>query len=249
MEFLTTTSTAQMNHTQRTNILQRWAVIQYDLLPELKGEVGSLTPKLEKLIHILEWVRIEEYVGSARCGVGRPPHDRGALANAFVAKTVLGLATTVALLERLQMDRALRRLCGFPMWKRLPDEATFSRAFAEFAGNRLAEWVHEALIKAHLGETLIGHISRDGTAIEAREKLRRRPLNQPRRPLSAAARRLAKCANRKWAELDGNSRKRYQPCWRSYRKPVIEVASVMRWVTRTAGLATNCTRTLPAVAW
>jgi hypothetical protein len=159
-----------MNHTQRTNILQRWTVIQYDLLPELKDEVGSLTPKLEKLIHILEWVRIEEYVGSARCGVGRPPHDRGALANAFVAKTVLGLATTVALLERLQMDRALRRLCGFPMWTRLPDEATFSRAFAEFAGNRLAERVHEAFIKAHLGETLIGHISRDGTAIEAREK-------------------------------------------------------------------------------
>jgi hypothetical protein len=56
-----------MNHMQRTNILQWRTVIQYDLLPELKGEVGSLTPKLEKLIHILEWVRIEEYVGSARC--------------------------------------------------------------------------------------------------------------------------------------------------------------------------------------
>ena len=29
--------------------------------------------------------------------------------------------------------------------------------------------MHEALIKAHLGQELIGHISRDGTAIEARE--------------------------------------------------------------------------------
>ena len=29
--------------------------------------------------------------------------------------------------------------------------------------------MHEALVKAHLGEELIGHISRDGTAIEARE--------------------------------------------------------------------------------
>ena len=35
----------------------------------------------------------------------------------------------------------------------------------------LAERVHEALIKAHLGQELIGHISRDGTAIEARERL------------------------------------------------------------------------------
>ena len=56
------------------------------------------------------------------------------------------------------------------MWKQVPDEATFSRAFAEFAEAKLAERVHEALVKAYLGETLIGHISRDGTAIEAREK-------------------------------------------------------------------------------
>ncbi len=30
--------------------------------------------------------------------------------------------------------------------------------------------MHEALIKAHLGPELIGHISRDGTAIAARER-------------------------------------------------------------------------------
>ena len=34
----------------------------------------------------------------------------------------------------------------------------------------MAERVHEALVKNYLGDTLIGHISRDGTAIEAREK-------------------------------------------------------------------------------
>jgi hypothetical protein len=74
------------------------------------------------------------------------------------------------------MDRALRRICGFAGWKALPNEATFSRAFAEFAKMKLAERVHEALVKEHLGgETLIGHISRDGTAIEAREKPLRKP--------------------------------------------------------------------------
>lgn len=159
-----------MNNTHPANFLQRWNVIQYDLIPGLKDELGCLAPKLEKLIHILEWVRIEEFVENTGLGVGRPLHDRGALANAFVAKTVLGLSTTVGLLERPQMDRALRRLCGFPLWKRLPTEAAFSRAFAEFSQNRLAERVHEALIKEQLGKTLIGHISRDGTAIEAREK-------------------------------------------------------------------------------
>ncbi len=133
-------------------------------------EVEGLTPRLLKLIHILEWVRIEEYV-PGWMGLGRPPKDRGGgVANAFVAKAVLGLTTTVALIERLTMDRALRRICGFSRWKRLSDEATLARAFAEFAENCLAERVHEALIKKHLGDQLIGLISRDGTAIEARER-------------------------------------------------------------------------------
>ena len=162
-----------MNTTQRTLVMQRWNVLQHELMPELKQECGSLTPKLEKLIHVLDWVRIEEFAAKTWQGIGRKPHDRGALASAFVAKAILGLATTASLIERLTMDRALKRLCGFSMWKRVPDEATFSRAFAEFAEAKLAEQVHEALIKHYLGDTLIGHISRDGTAIVAREKPKR----------------------------------------------------------------------------
>ena len=150
--------------------MQRWNVIQHELLPELKGEVGALTPKLEKVIHTLEWVRIEEFVQSSWCGEGRPPHERSWLANAFVAKTVLGLSTTRGLIERLMIDRALRRICGFPLCKKLPSESTFSRAFEAFAEGQLATRVHEALIKEHLGDELIGHLSRDGTAIEARER-------------------------------------------------------------------------------
>jgi Transposase DDE domain/Transposase domain (DUF772) len=150
--------------------MQRWQIIQHELMPELRNAVGVLTPKLEQVVHTLEWVRIEEFVRSTWCGCGRPEHDRGMLANAFVAKAVLGLPTTVGLIERLAMDRALRRICGFPMWKKLPDESTFSRAFAEFAEAGLAERAHAALVRETLGDRLIGHISRDGTAIEAREK-------------------------------------------------------------------------------
>ena len=159
-----------MDATRRELIMQRWNVIQHELLPELRNDVGTLTPKLEKVIYVLEWVRIEEFTESTWCGVGRPPHERGWLANAFVAKAVLGLTTTVGLMDRLTIDRALRRICGFPLCKKLPSEATFSRAFEAFAEWRLAERVHEALIKEHLGSELIGHISRDGTAIEARER-------------------------------------------------------------------------------
>ena len=150
--------------------MQRWQTIQHELMPELRNAAGALTPKLEQVVHTLEWVRIEEFVRSTWGGCGRPEHDRGMLANAFVAKAVLGLPTTVGLIERLAMDRALRRICGFPMWKKLPDESTFSRAFAEFAEAGLAERTHAALVKDTLWDRLIGHISRDGTAIEAREK-------------------------------------------------------------------------------
>ena len=32
----------------------RWFVIQHELMPELRSEVGALTPKLEQVVHTLE---------------------------------------------------------------------------------------------------------------------------------------------------------------------------------------------------
>ena len=177
-----------MNTTQRTEILQRWRIVQEELMPELRTEVGALTPKLAKLVHILEWARIEELVSTSGSGCGRPEHDRGMLANAFVAKAVLGIATTAGLIERLSMDRALKRICGFSMWRTLPSEATFSRAFAAFAEAGLAERTHAALVKDTLGEQLIGHISRDGTAIEVREKPVKKDHTPPSKPAAAKKR-------------------------------------------------------------
>lgn len=73
-----------MQPTRRLDFIQRWTAVQHELLPELATQFGGLTPKLEKLIHILDWVRIEDFTPAWR-GVGRPPHERGWLANAFVA--------------------------------------------------------------------------------------------------------------------------------------------------------------------
>ena len=101
---------------------------------------------------------------------GRPPCDRAALARAFVAKAVIGLPLTAMLIERLSVDKPLRRLCGWEHPGELPSEATFSRAFAEFARSELPSRMHEALIERTLEDRLVGHISRDATAIEAREK-------------------------------------------------------------------------------
>ncbi len=51
-----------MNTTRRDLIMQRWNVVQHELLPELRNEVGTLTPKLEKVIHTLACVHIEAIV-------------------------------------------------------------------------------------------------------------------------------------------------------------------------------------------
>ncbi len=110
--------------------MQRWFVIQHELMPELRNEVAALTPKLEHVIHTLEWVRIEEFARSTWGGCGRPAHDRGMLDNAFVAKAVLGWPTPAGLIKRRAVDRVLRRICGFSMWKKLPGESTFSRVSA-----------------------------------------------------------------------------------------------------------------------
>jgi hypothetical protein len=78
--------------------------------------------------------------------------------------------TTRATLEALRGSPVLRRICGFVSYVPIPSESTFSRAFAEFAVKGLGDRVHEALVGQWVQPGLVGHISRDATAIQGREK-------------------------------------------------------------------------------
>ena len=153
-----------------TCLTRTWAHIQGHLFPLLTEELGPLTETHKRVVMVLELAGIEGFVQVWPGLPGRPPLDRAALARAFVAKVVLGLPTTLMLIERLTVDKQLRRLCGWEHLGEIPSEATFSRAFAEFARSQLPVRLHEALIKRSHEDRLIGHISRDATAIEAREK-------------------------------------------------------------------------------
>jgi transposase len=147
-----------------------WNRFQGDLFPWLGEEIGELTQKQQLLVEVLELAQIERHIADIGIVPGRPQADRCALARAFIAKAVYNMPTTEYLLDRLKSDIQLRRICGWERKNSIPSSSTFSRAFSEFADSHLAERVHEALIKEHLGEQLIGHVSRDSTAIEAREK-------------------------------------------------------------------------------
>jgi Transposase DDE domain/Transposase domain (DUF772) len=166
----------------RGMLTSTWNHIQGFLFPLLREEVGPLTPQHERLVAVLDIARIEAFVQMWPGLPGRPLADRHALARAFVAKAVFNLTTTLALIERLAADATLRRLCGWEGRRAVPSESTFSRAFAEFAASSLPAGVHEALIQKTHTDRLVGHISRDATAIEAREKPVKAPPPAPAAP-------------------------------------------------------------------
>lgn len=164
----------------RQQLSQYWGNIQAGLFPWLQEELGPLTEKLKLLVTILDMARIECFISSQFGWPGRPPHDRVAIARAFVAKSVLNIPTTRALIDRLKCDIQLRRICGWESLHEVPHESTFSRAFEFFSESQLPQAIHEATIQqSHLNLT-VGHILRDSTAINAREK----PLKKEAAPQS-----------------------------------------------------------------
>lgn len=154
----------------RERLSEFWNNVQYTLFPILESEYGELTTEHKKLISILELVRIEEFILFTPYNEGRPLKERKAIARACIAKIVLKLPYTKQLVKYLKTDKQLRAICGFDVFKKIPSESTFSRAFKEFANFSLPEKVHQALIKEVYKDQIIGHVVIDSTPIEAREK-------------------------------------------------------------------------------
>src|ERR1700752_119415 len=120
-------------------VMVRLNHIQGSLFPWLREEVDPITEALGRLVTTLDVIGLEAFVPEPPRGFGRPPEDRRALARAFVAKAMLGVPTTNALIERLAVDKSLRRILGWERRSQVPSEATFSRAFAEFARGDLPD--------------------------------------------------------------------------------------------------------------
>ncbi len=169
-----------------TSLSGCWRRLQGELFPALAEELGPLGERHQQLVTVLELARPEAFIGHAHGAVGRPKSDRAALARSFLAKAVFNISETEALVERLKLDKTLRRLCGWSRVGAVPSASTFSRAFAEFAAGQLAGRLHEALIQAtHQAcgrARLVGHIARDATAIEAREQtVKQKPKREQRK--------------------------------------------------------------------
>jgi len=164
-----------MQITLRQRLEQFSHLNQTQLFDFLAQQAGALSDKMRLLVSALGMISLSRLLPPARGWKGRPAEDRQALASAFLAKAILGLPTTRQLLDRLQADRTLRSLCGWNSVAAIPHESTFSRAFAEFSQSELPQQLHQALIqntyqKDTPQDQLVGHIARDSTAIEVRER-------------------------------------------------------------------------------
>jgi len=100
-------------------------------------------------------------------GRGRRPHEDYPIIRAYIAKAFFSIETTADLIHRLQSDSSLRRICGFTT---IPSASTFSRRLKRFAKHHIMEQVLYRMVRDYLSGRLVGHISRDSTAIPTREK-------------------------------------------------------------------------------
>jgi len=172
----------------RETISWLMGTLQRSLFPYFEECAGTpLTEKQKRLIQILEIVQVEKFVPKTadQQWMGRKLLDREAIARSFVAKTVYNYPTTSALITALQEIPNLRLICGFERKCDIPSEATFSRAFQEFSASGLGDRVHQVLVETNLQSELLGHISRDSTAIEGREK----PVPKPKKEKAAPRKR------------------------------------------------------------
>lgn len=153
----------------KKTVSQYFLSMQRNLFPSFAEDLGPTTDKHLRVIIALDMIEVEKFtLYQSPFAVGRPPVNRDAMARAFIAKAVLNIPTTVGLIDRLKADQVLRRLCGFE--RKIPSEGTFSNAFAEFSNQGLAQIIHAALVRETYKEKIVGHVSRDSTAINGREK-------------------------------------------------------------------------------
>ena len=157
--------------------------LQRQLFPALTAELGPLSALDQQFCEVISLTDLGRFTRSYEwCGNGAPPCPRLWLAHAFIAKSVYQFPLTSALIDALQSRPLLRSLCGWDSAGEVPSEATFSRAFAQFARDQLPQQLHEHIVKTYAGPKLVGHVSRDATAIEAPEQPAPKPAAAPAPP-------------------------------------------------------------------
>ena len=154
-----------------TDLRDIWKHLQRQLFPMLLEEVGELGEKDHLFVRVISLLPLGQWLERYDwCGLGCPPHSRSWMLHAFIAKEVYQFPNREALVDALKARPTLRRLCGWESGDEVPSLSTFCRAFQQFAQDELPHKIHAALIQKHCQPKLVGHVSRDATAISAPER-------------------------------------------------------------------------------
>lgn len=157
--------------------------LQQQLFPALTEELGELSDLDKEFCAVISLTDLGQFTADYEwCGNGCPPCSRVWLAHAFIAKQVYQFPSNTALIEALRSRPMLRGLCGWECKAAVPHGSTFSRAFKAFADDEMPTRIHENMVKVHAGDKLVGHVSRDSTAIKAPEKPEPKPVPAPKPP-------------------------------------------------------------------
>ena len=118
-------------------------------------------------------------------GTGRIPYQYQPFIRSQFAKNFFQIDTTSKLIERLRAAPNLRLLCGFTV---IPGKASFSRAFSILAEAGILPGTLESLVKETFKDKVVYHISRDSTAINARETVEKKDSEKGTKPLKKRGR-------------------------------------------------------------
>jgi hypothetical protein len=146
----------------------------------------ALNGQQKTFMHILRC--IEEHLPSLirpYAGTGRIPYQYQPFLRSQFAKNFFRIETTSKLIERLKADPNLRLLCGFTA---IPGRSSFSRAFSYLGEMGILTGTLEDFAKETFKGKIVYHVSRDSSAINARETVEKKDKKKSKKTLKKRGR-------------------------------------------------------------
>lgn len=156
---------------RREHFANHWLTIQPSLFNFVEDEVGELDEEQKLFVRVAESLELEQIATRyGWCGNGRKPSSRLAIFKLLLMKHVWNWPETKDALGEVRRAPALRRLCGWESKSDIPSESTVSRAFEEFALDRMANDLLATFVGKVFRGRIVLHRSIDSTEIDARER-------------------------------------------------------------------------------
>ena len=148
-----------------------WLTIQPSLFNFIEDEVGELDEEQRLFVRVAESLELRQIAARyGWCGNGRKPSSRLAIFKLLLMKHVWNWPETKDALGEVRRSPALRRLCGWEAQSEIPSDSTVSRAFADFALDKMADGLLAKFAGKIFKDRIVIHRSIDSTEIDARER-------------------------------------------------------------------------------